>query len=123
MKLQRGLEPLPLPVTLERAPFALLGVEVFQHLVQEAAALHRHRARLIDEARVVVVPVEPRAFQIVVQGGRAEMVDLNLRRVAVAPVRLEWLARFAVPEEVNVETEAGGALHDAIGYAGGMRRD
>ena len=73
-------------------PLGLVLVEVLEDLVQETATLHGDRARLLDQARVMVVPVEPRALQVVVKRGRAEVIDLDGRRVAFVAVRLEWFA-------------------------------
>src|ERR1700687_5252338 len=56
--LERGFEPFLLMLGVERSPFTFLGVEVLEHLVQEPSALHGHRTRLLDQARVVVVPIE-----------------------------------------------------------------
>ena len=105
MTLQRLFEPQALMLAIQGAPLRLVRVEVLEHRVQEPAPLHQHRARLGDESGVVVVPVEPRALQVVVEGGRAEVVDLHADRVSLAAVRLERLARLRVREEVDVETE------------------
>ena len=92
VSLQRVFEPLPLLIGLELVPLGLVLVEVLEDLVQETATLHGDRARLLDQARVMVVPVEPRALQVVVKRGRAEVIDLDGRRVAFVAVRLEWFA-------------------------------
>ena len=73
--------------------------------MQKTAALHRHRPRLLRQARVVVVPVQARALQIVVEGGGAEVVDLHVVWVAITPVRLEGLARLAIGDEAHIETQ------------------
>ncbi len=62
----------------------------------------------------MVVPVEPRAFQIVVERGRAEVVDLHGARIAVAAVRLERLARGAIHEECQVQAEALRTRHRSV---------
>ncbi len=109
MSLQRLLEPSALVLRIERPPFGLERVEVLEHLVQEAAALHQHRARLRHEPGVVVVPVQARALQVVVEGRRAEVRDLDAQRIAFAAVRFERLACLRVGQEGEVETERGRA--------------
>src|SRR6266851_4850115 len=94
---------------IERPPFAFFGVEVLEHLVQETTALHRDRTRLFDQARMVVVPVEARTLQVVVERGRAEMVDLHRGGVASAAVALKWFPGLRVRQELDVETKRSGA--------------
>ncbi len=77
-------------------------MEILQDFVQETAALHRDRPRLLGEARVVVVPVKPRALQIVVEGGRAEVIDLHMVRIAITAVGFERLAGVAIHDEADV---------------------
>jgi hypothetical protein len=67
-------------------------VEILEDLVEKPTTLHRDRPRLVDETRMVVVPIEPWAFEVIVERRRAEMPDLDLRRVLVRAVRLERLA-------------------------------
>ena len=59
------------------------------------------------QARVVVVPVQARALDVVVERGRAEVVDVHRRGVAAHSVRLERLARHGVGEKRDVEPSAG----------------
>ena len=105
MLLQHRLQEILLAVGLQRPPLVLVDVEVLEHLVQKTAALHRHRPRLFRQAGVVVVPVQARALQIVVEGGGAEVVDLHAVWIAITPVRLEGLARLAIGDEAHIETQ------------------
>ena len=123
VSLQSLIEPLALPFSVERPPFGLERVEVLEHLVQEAAALHQHRARLRHQAGVMVVPVEARALEVVVEGRRAEMRDLDTHRVALAAVRFERLARLRVGQEGDVETERPRALVRSRVEMSARRRD
>src|SRR5487761_175052 len=86
------LQPFTLQLRGERPPLRLVQVEVLEHLVEKTAPLHRDRARLINEARMVVVPVEARTLQVIVQRGRAEVIDLDLGWVSIRAVRFKGLA-------------------------------
>jgi hypothetical protein len=122
--LQGGLEPLLLMVPVERPPVALVGVEVLEHPVQESAALHRDRPRFLDEAGMVVVPVQARTFQVVVERRRAEVIDLHGRGVAAGAKGLERLACVGIGQERDVETERRRAGRNAIregGTVGGQQ--
>ena len=117
MLLQHFLEPLLLPLRLERPPIRLLQVKVLEHLVQEATALHRHRPRLLGQPRVVVVPIQSGALQVVVERGRAEVIDLDALGVAIAAVRLERLPRVAIRDEGHIEPERLRARRDGLAHA------
>ena len=104
------LEPFALAVRFEWPPFGLVRVEVFEHLVQKPSTLHQHGTWFGDEPRMVAVPVQARALQIVVQRRRAEVVDVHAQRVAVAAVRLEWLAGERVGEKADVKAKRRSAL-------------
>src|SRR4029079_8968281 len=120
MSLQGVLHPLALLLDLERAPLVLVLVEVLEDLVQEASALHCDRSGLLDKARVVVVPVQPRTLEVVVERGRAEVVDFDLVRVATLAVRLERLARRTIGKERDVKAERPSARKDLLGEGGRM---
>src|SRR5262249_15371026 len=94
---QSPLQPFPLQLLRQRAPLGLAAVEILQHTMQEAPALHLHAPRWSDQARVVVVPVEARALQIVIERSRAEVARSDPFRPR--PVRLELAARLRVPHE------------------------
>src|SRR5207249_5147933 len=57
--LQDRVEPAALLVRLEPAPLVLARVELLEHLVEEAAALHLDAPGRLGQARVMAVPVEP----------------------------------------------------------------
>ena len=103
--LQHRLQEILQAVGLQMPPLLLVDVKILEHLVQESAALHRHGPRLLGQAGVVVVPVQARALQVVVEGRGAEVVDLHVVWIALSAVRLERLARFAIGDEGHVETQ------------------
>ena len=117
------VEPLTLPLRVERPPFWLERVEVLEHLVQEAAALHQHRARLRHQAGVMVVPVEARALEVVVEGRRAEVGDRDAQRVVFAAVGFERLTCLRVGEERDVETQRHRTLARSRVEMSSRRRD
>src|SRR5258708_19695415 len=94
-------EPLPLLLRFARAAFVLVLVKVLQHLVEEASSLHRDRTGFVDQPRVVVVPVEARALEVVVERRRAEVADLHRLRVASPAVTLAALPSFVVRHEIT----------------------
>ena len=128
--LEDRVEPGALLVGLEVPPLPLSGVELLQHLVEEAPPLHLDTPRRLGEAGVVVVPVEPRALQVVVQGGRREVVGVHALGTAVE--RLEVASRVRVGDEVEVGAEGAQALglggvepgsrQQRLGLAGGQQR-
>src|SRR5439155_25201096 len=77
MVAQHGLEPLALRLGRLAPPFLFAAVELLQDLVQEAAPRHLDSARLLGQARMVVVEVEAGAFQVVVERGGAEVSDVD----------------------------------------------
>ena len=95
-----------------------MDVEVLENLVEKSTALHGHRSRLLDQPRVVVVPVKARTLQVIVQRGRAEVPDLDGRGVAIATVGFVGLTRIAIGEEREVEAErdhpAGAAVSQPV---------
>src|SRR5216684_555710 len=115
VRLQDRFEELPLALAVEISPLLLVFMEVLQHLVQEAAPLHRHRPGLLRQPGMVVVPVEARTLQVVVERGRAEVIDLDDLGIAIRAVGLEGLARVAIGDEAHIEAEARRARRQRIG--------
>src|SRR5258708_33116179 len=72
---------------------------------------------------MVVVPVEARALQIVVERGRAEVADLHVRGVAAFAVWLERLARPAVGQECDIKSKSFRARDRRRADRRGMRGD
>src|SRR5262249_56747852 len=89
----------------ELAPLGLTAVEVLEHTMQEAPALHLHTAGRRDQAGVVVVPVEARALQVVIERSRAEVTGGHPFRPR--QVRLERAPRFGGGYETQVRTQRG----------------
>src|SRR5258708_22391597 len=72
---------------------------------------------------MVVVPVEARALQIVVERGRAEVADLHVRGVAAFAVWLERLARLAIGQECDIKSKSFRARDGRRADGRGMRCD
>ena len=85
-------------------------MEILEHAMEETAALHRIGLLRRDEAWMLVVPIETRAFDVVVHCGCAEVPGLHVYGVAAAAKRTERPSRMVVGDESNIQARCDQTL-------------